>query len=73
MKCLEEIIIKWLTWQLGSCRNGNNISSVLTHFDMLIFKRLLRNLHQGLFLLLLSQNRALFSEITIIPSSEIEK
>ena len=72
MKCLEEIIIKWLTWQFGSCRNGNSFSSVLTHFDMLIFKRLLSNLHQGLFFLM-SQNRALSSEITIIPSSEIEK
>ena len=60
MKYLEEIILKRLTWQVGSCRNGNNFSSVLTHFDMLK-KRLL------------SQNRALFSEITIIPSSEIEK
>ena len=70
MKYLEEIISKRLTWQVGSCRNGNNFSSVLTHFDMLIFKRLLSNLDQRLFL---SQNRALFSEITIIPSSEIEK
>ena len=69
MKYLKEIIKKCLTWQLGSCRNGNNFSSVLTHFDMLK-KRLLSNLDQRLFL---SQNRALFSEITIIPSSEIEK
>ena len=55
---------------VGSCRNGNNLSSVLTHFDMSIFKRLHSNLDRGLFL---SQKRALFYKITIIPSSEIEK
>ena len=55
---------------VGSCRNGNNLSSVLTHFDMLIFKQLLSNLDQGL---LFSQNRSLFCEITIVPTSEIEK